>query len=150
MEINRDQRRQIVAKVRDLLGELRGRTVALLGLAFKPNTDDMRDAPAVELAHAFMTAGAAVRAYDPVAMENAARLLPEVSLCPDAYAAIEGADALVIVTEWNEFKNLDLARVKSLLRQPMIVDGRNIYDPAQMAGLGFHYRGVGRGYNGQA
>jgi UDPglucose 6-dehydrogenase len=145
MEINRDQRRQVIHRLRDVLGSLRGRTVALLGLAFKPNTDDMRGAPSVELAHLLRSEGAHVKGYDPVANENARRWLPDVQIVSDAYEAAEGADALIVVTEWNEFKNLDLRRVASLMRRPVIVDGRNIYEPAHMEGLGFIYRGVGRG-----
>jgi UDPglucose 6-dehydrogenase len=147
IDINYDQRRLLVSKVRDLLGDLNGKTIGLLGLAFKPNTDDMRDAPAVELAQTLQADGAKVKGYDPVSMGVAGRLMPNVKLCEDAYETASGADALVVCTEWNEFKQLDLARVKSLMRQPVVVDGRNIYDPAQMSKHGFHYRGVGRGYN---
>ena len=149
MDINGDQRRQVVSKARELLGGLEGKLIGLLGLAFKPNTDDMRDAPAVEIAQALLAEGAQVKGYDPVAMTVAGRLLPHMQLCEDAYEAASGVDALVVCTEWNEFKQLDLPRLKSLMRQPMIVDGRNIYDPEQMARHGFQYCGVGRGYNHQ-
>jgi len=148
MEINRDQRRRVILKLRDLLGgTLHERIVGLLGLAFKPNTDDMREAPSVELYHMLLSEGAIVRGYDPVAMDNARRALPELLLAEDAYDLADGADALVVVTEWNEFKHLDLQRVKSLMRGDVIVDGRNIYDPARMREAGFRYRGMGRGHD---
>jgi UDPglucose 6-dehydrogenase len=149
MDINRDQRRQVVEKVRELVGEdLNGKRVGLLGLAFKPNTDDMRDAPAIEIAQMLQSHGASVQGYDPVAMTVAGRHMPGVRLCEDAYEVADGADALVVVTEWNEFKQLDLGRVQKSMRRAVMVDGRNIYDPARMQALGFHYRGMGRGYNG--
>ncbi len=146
MEINRDQRRQVVHKLRELLGTLDEAVIGVLGLAFKPNTDDMREAPSVELIHLLQSEGARIRAYDPVAMVNADRYLHDVALCQDAYQVAEGADALVIVTEWNEFKHLSLPRLKAAMRRPIIVDGRNLYDPEQMKALGFIYRGMGRGY----
>jgi UDPglucose 6-dehydrogenase len=146
MDINQDQRRQVIHKLRELLGTLDEKAVGVLGLAFKPNTDDMREAPSVEVIHLLQSEGAWVQTYDPVAMVNADRYLPGVTLCQDAYAAAEGVDALVIVTDWNEFKHLSLPRLKEIMRQPVIVDGRNIYDPEQMRALGFVYRGIGRGY----
>jgi len=146
IEINTDQRRAVVRKLEQALGSLRGKTVGLLGLAFKPNTDDMREAPSAHIARMLQTAGARVRAYDPVAMKVAARVVPDVELAEDAYTLAEGCDALVVVTEWNEFKNLDLAHVRELMNQPVLIDGRNIYDPALMKELGFYYRGIGRGY----
>jgi UDPglucose 6-dehydrogenase len=149
MDINADQRRLLVAKVRELLGNVDGRTIGLLGLAFKPNTDDMRDAPAIEIAQLLQAEGAVIQGYDPVAMTVAARQMPGVRLVESAYEVAAGADALVVCTEWNEFKQLDLARVRDCMAQPIVVDGRNIYDPAAMKRLGFQYRGVGRGYNGQ-
>jgi UDPglucose 6-dehydrogenase len=147
MDINADQRQLVVNRVHDLLGGLQGRVIGLLGLAFKPNTDDMRDAPAIEIAQRLQAGGAQVKGYDPVAMSVAGKMMPGVQLCEDAYEAARGADALVVCTEWNEFKQLDLARVKAAMKQPVLVDGRNLYDPQQMGRLGFHYRGVGRGYN---
>ncbi|MBU0702477.1 MAG: UDP-glucose/GDP-mannose dehydrogenase family protein [Chloroflexi bacterium] len=146
MEINHYQRQAMAGKLEDALGNLRGKTIGLLGLAFKPNTDDMREAPSTHVAGILQSAGARVRAYDPVAMKVAARMLPDVELADDAYELAEGCDALIVITEWNEFKNLDLARIRDLMKQPVLVDGRNIYDPATMKELGFHYRGVGRGY----
>ncbi|HSJ53265.1 MAG TPA: nucleotide sugar dehydrogenase [Anaerolineae bacterium] len=146
MDINRDQRRQVVHKLREVLGSLDEKVVGVLGLAFKPNTDDMREAPSVELIHLLQSEGACIRAYDPVATPNAGLYLHDVTLCEDAYEVAEAADALVVVTEWNEFKHLSLSRLKAVMRQPVIVDGRNLYDPEIMQELGFVYRGVGRGY----
>jgi len=144
MDINRDQRTLVVEKLRECLGSLRGQVVGMLGLAFKPNTDDMREAPSVEIAQALLKRGATVRAYDPAAMEKASQILPDVEYRRNAQAVARGADALVVVTEWNEFKQLDLLRLKRLMRRPVVVDGRNIYDPAEMRRLGFVYRGIGR------
>lgn len=150
MDINADQRQAPVRKLREIFPEdLKGKVVGLLGLAFKPNTDDMRDAPSIDIVHSLLRAGAKVRAYDPVAMPGASALLPDVEMMPDPYTLAEGADALILVTEWNEFKHLDLARIKTVLRAPVFIDGRNIYDPQTMAALGFIYRGIGRGYNGE-
>jgi len=146
MDINRDQRRQALYKVRELLGTLDEKVIGILGLAFKPNTDDMREAPSIEIIHLLQSEGAQVRAYDPVAAANAGRYLHDVTLCRDAYEAAQGADALIVVTEWNEFKHLSLPRLKAAMRRPIVVDGRNIYDPKEMEALGFIYRGVGRGY----
>jgi len=146
MDINRDQRREVVHKLRELLGTLDRKVLGVLGLAFKPNTDDMREAPSVELIHLLQSEGARIRAYDPVAMVNADLYLHDVTLCQDAYEVAQGADALVVITDWNEFKHLSLPRLKDAMRQPIVVDGRNIYDIEQMNALGFVYRGVGRGY----
>ncbi|MGD8244797.1 MAG: UDP-glucose/GDP-mannose dehydrogenase family protein [Anaerolineae bacterium] len=148
MEINYDQRKRFVSKLRHLLGGLRGKTVGVLGLSFKPNTDDMRDAPSVEIINLLLYEGAQVRAYDPVATENARRVLGDaITYCEDPYQVAEGSDALLLVSEWNEFKQLDMKRVRGLMRQPVLFDGRNIYDPQRMRGLGFTYRGMGRGYS---
>ncbi len=146
IEINRDQRRRIVQSLRQILGTLHGRTVCILGLAFKPNTDDMREAPAVEIIHLLQNEGALVKAFDPVAVNRAREILPNVTYCEDAYDAAKGTDALVIVTDWNEFKHLDMARIKASMGQPVLMDGRNIYDPQKMEELGFIYRGIGRGH----
>ena len=145
MDINADSRRQLVERARESLGNLRGKIIGLLGLTFKPNTDDLREAPALEVARSLLDAGAVVRAYDPVAMRHALALLPELRMAKDAYDLADGVDALIVCTEWNEFKNLDLERIHGLMRQPVVVDGRNIYEPDMMARLGFRYRGVGRG-----
>ena len=146
LDINSDQRRMIVQKLRDLLAKLDERVIGVLGLAFKPNTDDMREAPSIEVIHLLQHEGARVRAYDPVAMENARRVLPDIAYCRDPYEVAKGVDALVIATEWNEFKHLDLKRIRESMRRPILIDGRNIYEPERMAALGFTYRGVGRGY----
>jgi len=143
-DINRDQRMLVIDKLRELLDELPGRVIGMLGLAFKPNTDDMRDAPSIDIAKVLLAAGADVRAYDPAAMDRSKVLLPDVEYLKDAYQVAAGADAVVLVTEWNEFRQLDMARVKQLMRHPVVVDGRNIYDPIAMRNLGFTYRGIGR------
>jgi UDPglucose 6-dehydrogenase len=147
MEINDDRRPMAADRLKEMLGGLMGKTVGLLGLSFKPNTDDMRDAPAITIAESLRSAGASVRAYDPVAMEVAAPLMPEVQMFPDPYTMAEGCDALMVVTEWNEFKQLDLERLRGLMHQAVIFDGRNVYDPTVMKRAGFHYRGLGRGYD---
>ncbi|NIM94287.1 MAG: nucleotide sugar dehydrogenase [Anaerolineales bacterium] len=147
LDINADRRRQIVEKTRELLGELEGKVIGLLGLTFKPNTDDLRDAPALEVAQRLINNGAHVRAYDPVGMERAAVIMPEIDMAEDVYALAEGCDAIVVCTEWNEFMQIDLARLKVALRTPIMVDGRNIYDPKKMFDLGFQYVGIGRGYD---
>jgi UDPglucose 6-dehydrogenase len=144
MDINRDQRMLVIDKLRDCLDSLQHRVVGLLGLAFKPNTDDLREAPSIDIAKVLMAAGAHVRAYDPAAMERTRVLLPDIEFLEDAYQVAAGADALVIVTEWNEFRHLDLERLKASMRKPVLIDGRNIYDPEVMRGIGFTYRGIGR------
>lgn len=146
MLINDDRRRLLIEKVCELVGDLEGKVIGLLGLTYKPNTDDMREAPSLEIARRLVENGAQVRAYDPAGMVRAAKIMPELIMAEDVYALVEGCDALVVCTEWNEFMNLDLTRVHKAMRQPIIVDGRNIYDPVEMARLGFHYRGIGRGY----
>jgi len=151
MEINYDQRKRVIQKLREILGSFRGKTVGFLGLSFKPNTDDMRDAPSIELAHMLEHEGAQVKAYDPVAMSNAKSILQDITYCDNPYSVAEGADALILVTEWNEFKQLDMHRIAQSMRHAVLFDARNIYDPAKMRELGFTYRGIGRGYdaNGQ-
>ncbi|MEJ2708716.1 MAG: UDP-glucose/GDP-mannose dehydrogenase family protein [Anaerolineales bacterium] len=149
MDINNDRRPMAVNRLKEMVGELRGKQVGLLGLSFKPNTDDMRDAPSIDIAKALQTLGAKVRAYDPVAMEVAASLMPGVEMFADPYSMADGCDALIVNTEWNEFKQLDLRRVNALMKSPVIFDGRNIYDPDVMKKYGFKYRGFGRGYNGR-
>ncbi|MGB7338519.1 MAG: UDP-glucose/GDP-mannose dehydrogenase family protein [Phototrophicaceae bacterium] len=149
MEINDFQRKQIGLKVRELLdNSVEGKVIGILGLAFKPNTDDIREAPALTVSRTLINQGAIVRAYDPVAMDNVRAEMPDIELVDDPYAVADGADILVVLTEWNEFKNLDLGRIKSLLKTPIIVDGRNMYNPDKMREAGFVYRGVGRGFNG--
>ncbi|MDQ3806011.1 MAG: UDP-glucose/GDP-mannose dehydrogenase family protein [Acidobacteriota bacterium] len=145
VEVNRRQRGRMIPKIERLVGDLSGKTVAVLGLSFKPETDDMREAPAIDIVRALVERGARVRAYDPVAVPQARGVLPaEVEYAEDEYAAVQGADALVFVTEWNQFRALNMERVKSLMRAPKIADLRNIYEPAAMRDLGFDYVGVGR------
>jgi UDPglucose 6-dehydrogenase len=148
MEINSDRRPMVVNRLLEMLDDLNGATVGLLGLSFKPNTDDMRDAPAIDIAESLLAQGAKVRAFDPVAMNVARPMLPGVVMAEDPYSMAEGCDALVVVTEWNEFKHLDLDRIRSSMKQPVLFDGRNIYEPEKLRNLGFKYRAFGRGYNG--
>lgn len=145
LEINHDRRRQVVRKLRQMLGRIDGTTIGILGLAFKPDTDDMREAPSVEIVNMLQHEGAHVKAYDPVAMDTARAQLKRVTLCDNAYCVAEGSDALVIVTDWNEFKHLDLERIRNVMRRPVVLDGRNMLEPVQMADLGFVYQGMGRG-----
>ena len=146
MEINDDRLSLLVEKTRQVLGDLDGKVIGLLGLTFKPNTDDLREAPALQVAQMLSDLGARLRAYDPVGMDRAAELVPEIEMASDPYAMAEGCDAIVVCTEWNEFLQLDFQRIQDRMRQPVIVDGRNIYDPKQMARLGFKYLGFGQGY----
>lgn len=148
MDINYERRKSAVQYVGEMAGGLKSKTIGLLGLAFKPNTDDMRDAPSIDIAQELTAAGARVRGYDPVAMDVARPILPAVEMFDDPYSMADGCDALMVNTEWNEFKQLDLEKLKSLLNSPVIFDGRNIYDPAMMREMGFTYRGMGRGFNG--
>ncbi len=148
LKVNYQRREMVVKHVGEMLGGLKGKTIGLLGLAFKPNTDDMRDAPSIDIAKALNAAGATVRGYDPVAMDVARDLLPAVKMCRNSYSMAENCDALIVVTEWNEFKQLDLKEIKKVMNKPIIFDGRNIYDPVLMRELGFVYRGMGRGFDG--
>jgi UDPglucose 6-dehydrogenase len=143
--VNTNRKRGMARKVVAALGgDVRGKTIAVLGLTFKPNTDDMREAPSIALITALKDQGASVRGFDPVGMEQARAALPEIDYAESAYACIEGADALVITTEWDAFRALDLARIKSLLKEPVVVDLRNIYRLDDMRRHGFHYVSVGR------
>jgi UDPglucose 6-dehydrogenase len=145
MEINDDMRKLVVDRIKELLGTLRGQTVGILGLSYKPNTDDLRDAPAIEIIESLLQKGAKVQVYDPAAMANAKHYLNGgVTFSRDAYGAARKADALAVLTEWNEFRSLDLPRIKGLMRRPVIVDGRNIWEPKDMRELGFVYKGIGR------
>ncbi|HUV26401.1 MAG TPA: UDP-glucose/GDP-mannose dehydrogenase family protein [Anaerolineales bacterium] len=148
MEINNDRRPMAVDRLQEMLGDLDGCTIGILGLSFKPNTDDMRDAPSVDIAKSLQEHGATVRAFDPVAMSVAEPLLPGVEMAEDPYSMAADCDALLVITEWNEFKHLDLERVRGVMKQPVIFDGRNIYEPEILRSLGFNYRAFGRGYNG--
>jgi len=146
MEVNYERRRNAVTHLQKMVGgNLKGKIIGLLGLAFKPNTDDMRYAPSIDISEALTQAGAKVRVYDPVAMEVARPLLPEaVEMFKNSYDMAKGCDALMVITEWNEFKQLDLEKIKGLLKSPVIYDGRNIYDPKVMKEMGFTYRAIGR------
>jgi UDPglucose 6-dehydrogenase len=144
IEVNERQRRLMIGKIERLAGDLSGKLVAVLGLSFKPQTDDVREAPAVDIVRALAERGARVRAYDPIAMDAARAMLPDIEYAPDEYAAVEGADCLVLVTEWNQFRALDMGRIRSLMREPRVADLRNIYEPDDMRALGFQYTGVGR------
>ncbi|MGE5125971.1 MAG: UDP-glucose dehydrogenase family protein [Betaproteobacteria bacterium] len=142
---NEAQKSILVPRIEAHLGGLAGRTIAIWGLAFKPRTDDMREAPAIAIVERLLAAGAAVRAYDPKSEEQARRAFGgRVTLCARAYEAVVGADALVVVTEWNEFREPDFARIRTLMRRPAIFDGRNVYDPRVVRAQGFHYEGIGR------
>jgi UDPglucose 6-dehydrogenase len=147
-EVNLRQKHRIVEKLQSHYdGELGGKTIALWGLAFKPGTDDMRAAPSRVIMEALWDAGASVRAYDPEAMQEAARIYPDqdgLELCDTAHGALEGSDALVIITEWQEFRSPDLDHVKNTLADPVIFDGRNLYDPSVLQTLGITYYGIGR------
>lgn len=143
--INEQQKRHVAHKIQRALWVLKDKKIAVLGLAFKPNTDDMRYAPAVDVVEYLQGEGAMIRAYDPQAMGEAARILKRVTFCKTAYEAARGADALVVLTEWSEFQELEFARLKRLMRQPLLIDGRNLYEPSQVRAAGFRYLGVGRG-----
>ncbi|MEO6335083.1 MAG: UDP-glucose/GDP-mannose dehydrogenase family protein [Pyrinomonadaceae bacterium] len=144
IEANERQRDAMIPKIESLVGDLAGKKIGILGLSFKPETDDMRESPAIEIIHTLLDRGATVRAFDPVAMEEAKHCLREIEYASDEYDAIDGADALVIITEWNQFRALDMEKVKQLLKTPKIADLRNIYEPSDMRELGFDYVGVGR------
>jgi UDPglucose 6-dehydrogenase len=144
VEVNQRQGRQMLAKIQNLVGELKDKKVAILGLAFKPETDDMREAPSVGIIRSLMEQGAKITAYDPVAKAEATKILPEIAYADDEYDAVAGAEVLVFVTEWNQFRALDMARIRDLMKAPRIADLRNIYEPEDMRELGFDYVGVGR------
>jgi UDPglucose 6-dehydrogenase len=148
MEINAYQRRHVILKLHELLDDMQGRTIALLGLAFKQNTDDMREAPSITIAEYLHDHGATVRGYDPAAKEAAQRVMPYLEIADNPYDLVTNADAMIVMTPWNEFKNLDLERVRDAMKTPIMIDGRNMYDPEHVRTLGFTYRGIGRGYNG--
>jgi UDPglucose 6-dehydrogenase len=144
IQVNHKQRHEMLKKIMNLVGDLRGKTVAVLGLAFKPETDDMREAPSIDIVRYLLEQGAQVKAYDPVAKSEAMKVLPDVTYADDEYAAVTGADALVFVTEWNQFRALDMKRIRDLMKTPKIADLRNIYEPEDMREFGFQYVGVGR------
>jgi UDPglucose 6-dehydrogenase len=146
--INEEQRVFILKKIKDALWILKDKTVTVLGLAFKPDTDDIRNAPALDLIKALKTDGAKLNLYDPEAIPKAKAILGKAKFCKDAYEACKGSDCLLIVTEWDEFKELDFKKIKKLMKRPLIIDGRNIYEPKNLQNLGFTYIGVGRGGHG--
>jgi UDPglucose 6-dehydrogenase len=143
MDINVNQRKNAVKKLEQGLGGLEGKTVGILGLSFKPNTDDTRDAPALDIIEMLMKAGARVKGFDPQAMQIVKEILPELTLCKNPYEVAEGADAILLATEWNEFKSLDFKQIKETMRGSVIVDGRNIWDENMLRSMGFVYYGVG-------
>ncbi len=149
---NQAQHERMVEKIRSVVGPLKGKTIAVLGLAFKPNTNDLRESPALSIINQLLKEGARVRAYDPAAMDDAKAVLTQgkVEYGQDAYDTARQSDAVVLVTEWNQFRNLDLERLKGLMRQPNFFDFRNVYEPERMTKLGFRYAGVGRGGHGSA
>jgi UDPglucose 6-dehydrogenase len=145
IEVNERQKPRMVEKIREAVGgDLAGKTIGILGLSFKPETDDMRDAPSIDIIAGLQAGGASVRAFDPVATDAAAAVLSDVTYCKDVYEACAGAHAMVLVTEWNQFRMLDLPRIRGLLAEPVIVDLRNVYDSAPMERAGFRYISVGR------
>ncbi|MGQ9508300.1 MAG: UDP-glucose dehydrogenase family protein [Thermodesulfobacteriota bacterium] len=144
IEANEKQKERMVEKVREMVGDLQGKTIGVLGLSFKPNTSDIRESSAIAIIKRLLAMGARVKAFDPAAMKESEAILPEVLYGKDPYEVAEGADALVLITEWNQFRRLDLQRIKTSLKQPIFIDLRNVYDPQQMKRLGFHYCGVGR------
>ena len=144
VKVNERQKKRVIEKMHDAMGSLKGKTIAVLGLSFKPNTDDTREAPALYILQTLVKEGARIRAYDPVAMKEMKNVLPKITSCKDSYDAAKGSDALVIVTEWNQFRNLDLDRLKKLMKGTCFFDLRNIYEPAKLRDKGFSYYCVGR------
>jgi UDPglucose 6-dehydrogenase len=141
---NKRQRELMVEKIKHLLGDLKDKTIGVLGLAFKQNTDDIRKSPSIDIIQLLLKEGAYIRCFDPLAMENTKKILPNLTYCQDEYETAEHCDALVIATEWNQFRNLDLLKIKKLLKSPILLDLRNLYEPSQVKSLGFIYEGVGR------
>ncbi len=141
---NKRQRELMVEKIKHHLGDLKGKTIAILGLAFKQNTDDIRKSPSIDIIKLLLKEGAYIRCFDPLAMDNTKKILPDLTYCQDEYETAQGSDALVIATEWNQFRNLDLSKIKKLLKSPILLDLRNLYDPTTLKSLGFVYEGVGR------
>ncbi len=142
--INEEQMLRVVKKLEGLLWNLKDKQIGILGLAFKPNTDDMRFAPSITIINELKKQGAIIKAYDPVAVERAKEVMPDIEYCKDVYAVARNADAIILVTEWDEFKKIDLKDIKASMRQPVFLDGRNLFDPGKMRKLGFIYTGIGR------
>jgi len=145
LEVNAQQRVAFLQKTRKVMGPLKGKTLAVWGLSFKPDTDDLREAPSLTIVPALLSQGARVRAYDPVAMAKAREVFKGVRYCKNPYDAARGSDAVLVLTEWNEFKQVDFQKLRALVRQPIVMDGRNLYDPQEMSEKGFAYYGMGRG-----
>lgn len=143
-EINRDQVQLFIKKIEETLWVIKDKVIGILGLAFKPNTDDMRNAPSITIIKALQKEGASIKVYDPKAMENSKHLFEDVTYCKDPYEVADGAEALILVTEWDEFKNLDMEKMRSRMIHPIIIDGRNMYSPAEMEKHGFIYKSIGR------
>ena len=141
---NKRQRELMVEKIKHLLKDLKGKTIGILGLAFKQNTDDIRESSSIDIIKILLREGAKIKCFDPLAMENTKRILPSLTFCQDEYETARDSDALVIATEWNQFRNLDLLRIKELLKTPILIDLRNLYEPSQLTAFGFIYEGVGR------
>lgn len=144
LDINKERVPHFVKNIKDKLGGLKGKIIGILGLSFKPDTDDMRDAKSIEIINMLLKGGAVVKAYDPVAMENAKKILPNIQYRPNAYDVAEGADAIIVITEWREFKLLNMEKIKDMMRKPALFDGRNIYDAERMRKMGFKYYSIGR------
>jgi len=144
IEVNETQKTRMVEKIKETLGGLKGKTIGILGLSFKPNTDDIRESSAIPIIQGLLAEGARVKAFDPAAMEEARASFLKIEYGADSYDVAKESDALVLVTEWNQFRRLDLERIKSLMKTPVFIDLRNVYDPDQMKALGFKYRCVGR------
>jgi UDPglucose 6-dehydrogenase len=144
VSINSERVPRFVARITERLNPLKGKVIGILGLAFKPNTDDLRDAKSLEIIDTLLKEGAVIKAYDPVAMDNTKQVFPDLTYCKNAYEVATDAEALIIVTDWNEFKLLNLERLKSIMQQPIIFDGRNIYDPKWIRKMGFEYYSIGR------
>jgi UDPglucose 6-dehydrogenase len=145
LAVNENQRKLFIQKVQKAVGNLKGKNLAIWGLSFKPNTDDMREAPSLSILPALSAKGARLRAYDPVSTAKAKPLFKKVKFCKNPYEAAQGADAVLVLTEWNEFKQIDFQKLKTIVRQPILVDGRNMYESQEMAEKGFAYYGMGRG-----
>lgn len=144
IEVNQQQRKIMIQKIKEAVGDLEGKTIGILGLSFKPNTDDMRDAPSIAIIRALQEGGARIKAFDPAAMDNAKKLFPDIIYCSDTYEVAKDSDALIFITEWNQFRSLDMDRMRKLLRRPLVIDLRNIYEPDKMKAQGFKYVCVGR------
>jgi UDPglucose 6-dehydrogenase len=144
IQVNERQKERMIEKIEEMVGDIKGKTIGILGLAFKPNTDDMREASSISIIQGLQKKGARIKAYDPEAMEEAKKVLQNMTYCNNAYEVAEGSHAIVLLTEWNQFRLLDLKRIKGLLKEPVFIDLRNVYEPLHMRAMGFRYCGVGR------